>query len=183
MKRWAVCQPPLAQAHPGSPSLPGSFGTALCTTLCRLVWKVKVLMGEGQAGGREDLGFLISLCFLWDPQGLLNPSGCPPPAGGSHCGSGFDWGPSAASRKHHHCYGSLGPMASWGSSCGQSLGLHLASQLNHIPANTPHHVVPMESSFCDYRPPCPNRQWGHASAFHCGAAGLSRVRYSPGVLR
>lgn len=77
MKRWAVCQPPLAQAHPGSPSLPGSFGTALCTTLCRLVWAVKVLMGEGRAGGREELGFLISLCFLWDPQGLLNPSGCP----------------------------------------------------------------------------------------------------------
>lgn len=36
-------------------------------------------MGEGRAGGREELGFLISLCFLWDPQGLLNPSGCPLP--------------------------------------------------------------------------------------------------------
>ena len=55
----------------------GPSGTALCPTLCRLVWAVKVLMREGRAGGREELGLLISLCFLWDPQGLLNPSGYP----------------------------------------------------------------------------------------------------------
>lgn len=140
---------------------------------------------DGRGAGRREGGAGVSHLSLLSvgPPRTSQSLWMPPPAGGSHCGSGFDWGPSAASRKHHHCYGSLGPMASWGSSCGQSLGLHLASQLNHIPANTPHHVVPMESSFCDYRPPCPNRQWGHASAFHCGAAGLSRVRYSPGVLR
>lgn len=177
MKRWAVCQPPLAQAHRGSPSLPGPFRD--CTLPNTLPAGLGSEGSDARGEGRREGGAGVSHLSLLSvgPPRTSQPLWVPPPAGGSHCGSGFDWGPSAASRKHHPCYGS-GSHGPLGSSCVQSLGLHLASQLNHIPANTPHQVV-----HGVLFPSCPNRQWGHISAFHCGAAGLSRVRYSPGVLR
>ena len=149
---------PLAQAHPGSPSLPGSFRD--CTLHNTLLAGLGSEGSDGRGEGRREGGAGVSHLSLLSvgPPRTSQPLWVPPPAGGSHCGSGFDWGPSAASRKHHHCYGSLGPMAPRGSLCGQSLGLHLASQLNHIPTNAPHHVLHMESSFCGYPPPCPSRQ-------------------------